>query len=359
MQRERCFIRKSRFIRKSGFKIILSLLLVGYSCVEDKPPDPAFIDAQLDGSFRVFVCNEGNFQFGNSSVSLILPQDSLIVNNYYNRANDKALGDVCQSITFFQNKAYIVVNNSSKVVVVDDLDFKEIGVISDLESPRYVLPISNSKAYVSDLYADAIHVVNLNTLSKESEIFFPGWTEEMCLIYGFAFVTCRAEPYLYVVETIEDNVVDSIAISKGAGSIVIDQYDRIWVSCSSGVSGSTSSSLYCIDPISRKIIQSFNLGSGEGSISNLELNSSKDSIYFMNEHIYKMSVTADELPSTAFISSEGRLFYGLGVYPKNGDVFISDAIDYNQRGRIFHYSSGATQKGSYLAGIIPGSITFQ
>lgn len=332
---------------------------MGSSCVEDKPPEPVTVNPGVENSDRVFVCNEGNFQFGNSSVSVLFPRDTTIVNNYYRNANNKPLGDVCQSITFFQNRGYIVVNNSSKVVVVNDLDFREIGVISNLESPRYLLPVSNSKAYVSDLYANAIHVINLNSLSKESEIPMAGWTEEMSLIYGFAFVTCRAQPYLYVVETVDNKVVDSIAVSKGAGSMVVDHLDRLWVSCSVGVSGSTSSSLYCIDPASREVIKSFNLDPGETSISHLELSSSKDSIYFIKDHIYKMSVEANELPSTAFINSEGRLFYGLGVSSRSGDVFISDAIDYNQRGRIFQYSAAATLKWSYLAGIIPGNISFQ
>lgn len=70
-----------------------------------------------------------------------------------------------------------------------------------------------------------------------------------------------------------------------------------------------------------------------------------------------MSINATEIPSSAFISQENRLFYSMAINNKS-QIIISDAIDYIQQGTILFYSSNAKLITSYKAGIIPGSFLF-
>ena len=52
--------------------------------------------------------------------------------------------------------------------------------------------------------------------------------------------------------------------------------------------------------------------------------------------MYRISVNSNNLPSSPFITSNGRNLYGLGIDPENGDIYLSDAIDYVQKGMIYH-----------------------
>jgi len=71
-----------------------------------------------------------------------------------------------------------------------------------------------------------------------------------------------------------------------------------------------------------------------------------------------MPVSSTSLPSQPFITTAGHLFYGLGINP-NGNIFVTDAIDYVQNGWAYQFSqSTGTLIKAYRAGRIPGSFCF-
>jgi len=47
------------------------------------------------------------------------------------------------------------------------------------------------------------------------------------------------------------------------------------------------------------------------------------------------------------------------VNPVNDDIFITDAVDYQQQGFVMQYSSGGALLSKLRAGIIPGMICFK
>ena len=59
-------------------------------------------------------------------------------------------------MTEHNDKYYIVVNNSSKIEIVNKTDFVSTGVIEGLAQPRYFLGIDNQKAYVSQWGANGL-----------------------------------------------------------------------------------------------------------------------------------------------------------------------------------------------------------
>ena len=73
------------------------------------------------GSFAngTFVLHEGNFQGGNASLSFLNNFTGIMSNGVFTAVNSIPLGDVGQSMTIWDDKGYIVVNNSGKIEVVD------------------------------------------------------------------------------------------------------------------------------------------------------------------------------------------------------------------------------------------------
>lgn len=58
-------------------------------------------------------------------------------------------------------REYIVVNNSGKIEVCNPTNLLRVATITGFTSPRFIVPVSASKAYVSDYISNSISIVNL------------------------------------------------------------------------------------------------------------------------------------------------------------------------------------------------------
>lgn len=326
------------------------------SCRKDRPEPPLDVP-NAPVQHGVYVINEGNFQWANASVSHFDPATGAVVEDLYQPANGEALGDVLQSMTPHGGKAYLVVNNSGKVVVVDPNTFETTGTITGFVSPRHFLPVSASKGYVSDLQSGNISVVDLGANTITATIRCPGWTEAMVHTGDQVFVTNQSRRYVYVIDTSTDALVDSIPVSRGGNSMVQDANGRIWLACTGG--GGTVPAIHRIHPETRTVEVTFALATGVDSPWRLVINAEGTVIYYLNNGVYRMDITMDVLPTTPFISGEGRNFYGVGVDPATSEVYVADALDYTQRGLVLRFTSTGDARGNFHAGRIPSGFVFR
>jgi len=343
-------------------KITILLVLISeilfHSCRKDRPEDNTPVPVVVGSSGGVYITNEGNFMFGNAKVSYYDIANNISTEDLYQPANGVSLGDVCQSMYLFNGKAYIVVNNSGKIVVVDPNTFVVSSTISGFTSPRYFLPVSNSKAYVTDLFSDSISVINMSTASITGRIFCSGWTEELTLAYGKVFVTNMQSDKVYVINTLTDQLEDSIQVSYSSNSIKEDKNGKLWVLCGGSQSNSIYAGLHRIDPVTNLVEQSFQFTNLTDSPWRLDINGTNDTLYFLNNGVFRMPITSSAIPSSVFISQGTNNFYGIGIDPTSGVIYVADAVDYVQRGVIYRYKTDGTLINTFLAGIIPGEFYF-
>lgn len=339
----------------------LFILMLLSSCKKDRPEEGTGLTV-VDGGRGLIVGSEGNFQFGNASISLYDYESQSVSVEVFKNANEYLLGDVLQSMYQMNNSLYLVVNNSSKIEVVDRSTFKSIGSISGLASPRYFLPVSNSKAYVSDLYSNSISVLDLNSQEVKGSINVSGWTEEMILLYGKAFVCNKGKNLLYVIDTSTDEILDSIVIGSSPSNVQQDQNGMLWVLCQGDNDEGAPAGLYKVNPISFEveIIFDFNVGD---QVGNLDFNGANDTLYYLcsgsKNGVFRMSIADAVLPSSSFISSaQGGNYYGLAVDPYGGEVLVSDAIDYVQKSKVSVYDPKGNLLTSFTSGINTSSFMF-
>ena len=123
-------------------------------------------------------------------------------------------------------------------------------------------------------------------------------------------------------------------------------------------SGGRIPMLQRIDPSTRKIDESFTLTS-DANPSRLAINATGDSILFINAGIWKLGVNQTSVGDHPFLVAGKHLYYSLAVDPKTSEIYLSDAIDYQQDGIIYRYSSLGARIDSFKVGIIPGSFCFK
>src|SRR5690242_14997007 len=119
---------KSRLLR---FCVFVFALIAIQSCNNDPLPQVQ------PGAEGYFVVNEGGFGNSNTSISFYDRSANTMTNDVFAKKNGRPLGDQTQSLTVLDGKAYIVVQHSGKIEVINADDFSSVNTISDgLESPR-------------------------------------------------------------------------------------------------------------------------------------------------------------------------------------------------------------------------------
>jgi hypothetical protein len=315
----------------------------------------------------IFVVNEGNYNWGNASITFLNSADSSVQQDVFNLHNGRQLGDVAESMQAYADRGFIVVNNSNKIEVVSLKDFTSVKTITGFYSPRFMAIIDSTKAYVTNLQK-GISIVDLSTLTVRKSILTASWTEAIIKYNNYVYVSAvgnfndpssRRDATILVIDSKSDMIVDSIKTGKEPICMVMDKKDKIWVLCTGGYDNYEPASLIRIDPILRIVDKTFSFPSSDATPSKLCINNHKDTLYFLNNGVFQMSVTSTAIPSQPLILSNGHLFYGLGIDPSNGNIYVSDAVDYVQNGIVYQYDQvTASPLRSFTAGRIPGSFCF-
>lgn len=350
------------------FRYCCILLLAGFfaSCMKDDSwVKEHMAQGNLDiPSSALFVVNEGNFMYGNATLSTFDTISNKVENDLFYRVNGLPLGDVAESMTIWNSKGYVVVNNSGKIYVIDTRNGKYTGKITGLTSPRFIHFINNQKAYITDLYAGKISVFNPLTNQLIGSIPTPSHssTEEMVQFGEFVYVTCwSGDKTVLVIDTKTDQIISEISTGDQPCGIVLDRFNKIWILCQAlpGNGSKSIAKLQRINTLTRTIERSFQFPTDAKPVK-LTIDGMGDALYFLTGcDVYKMQVSEDQLPDQPYISVSAKLLYGLGIDPGNGNIYVSDALDYQQPGLISRFSATGRLLNTFKAGIIPGRFCFQ
>jgi hypothetical protein len=72
-----------------------------------------------------------------------------------------------------------------------------------------------------------------------------------------------------------------------------------------------------------------------------------------------MSIDAQTLPVCPLLDSRGTIYYGLSIEPTTGEIYVADAVDYMQRGKIYRYSAAGELLDEFYVGVTPGSFAWR
>lgn len=343
---------------RTGLLIILSIIFAWLSSCslfekDNKPMGADYSYLKNDG---IFLINEGNFMAGNGSLSFWCLKSSAIHNDLFEEINGRPLGDVPNSITLNGELAYIVVNNSGKIEVTERTSLRSVKTIRDLDSPRNLMVVSANKAYVTSLWSDKIAIIDLKNLMVSGYINIRRSSEAITMVRNKVYVSCWASgDEIIVIDPASDKVTDSIRVGNEPESMAADRNQRLWVLCSGGYAGQNYPELVIINTLTDKAEKTFQFPSKTISPTSLCMNSTGDTLYYIERGLRRMSISDIVLPATDFVPASGRIFYKLSADFLNGALFATNAMDYQQKGFLFRINSRGEITDSVRAGIIPAS----
>lgn len=332
--------------------LLLSLVIVlTTNCVKKDTEEPLpMVPEEI-----AYILNEGSFGAGDATIAKIDIANAVVTLTHFRLVNQFLLGDIVQSMGETADKYYIVVNNSAKIEVVDKETFISQMTIEDMGSPRYFLAINDTLAYVTDLFAGAIHQINPETGDKYEDIIVNGWSEQMERIGDEVFVSLFTDSKVGVIDINTQALIDSIPIDLPPTKMVMDKFNKLWVI---GSVYEGESKLYKIDGESR-MIESEWLFDSNNPLMQLTIDPEGSNLYYgvANSKIFKMNVSSTTLPSGPFITQEFQNLYGIGVN-NDGKVFVCEALDFVQDGLVLVYDNTGKIESQIPSGVAPNGLVF-
>ncbi|MCK9399859.1 MAG: hypothetical protein M0Q51_07695 [Bacteroidales bacterium] len=235
-----------------------------------------------------------------------------VAHDLFETANGRPLGNIVQSMTVHQDKAFIVVNNSNKIEVVNLDDFKSVTTIENLTLPRYFIGFDEDKGYVS-CWDSTVKVMNLRDYSIITSIQTGNGPDEMILAGDQLFVINSGgfgvDSTVSIIQTNDEEPFGLLEVGHRPSGIQKDVNGKIWVLCS---------------------------GKGWNGFP----------------------VSASLLNTQPLISGN-TMFYGLGYDKVTKMIFATDPLDYAQNGWVYRFNAlDGTPVDSFLVGIIPNGFWF-
>ncbi|WP_299390475.1 DUF5074 domain-containing protein [uncultured Gelidibacter sp.] len=340
----------------------LSLVMLSFACSnDDNNNEPEASGAYENG---ILITNEGGYSQGNGSVSFVSMDFSFAENSIFSKVNGKLLGDTVQSMAFHEDLAYIIVNNSQKIEVVNRYTFESVATIdAGLNNPRF-MTILLGKGYVtnwgdgSNPSDDYVAVINLETKEVTSTIPVEEGPERIVSNGTAAYVAHKGGyGQNNIVSVINPNgtVLKTIAVGDVPNSLVFDNLGRLHVLSEgkpSWTTDETGGKLSMIDVNSNTVVSTLEFGAKQHP-ANLAYEGSL--YYTLDGDVFKLEVGSASLPTTSVV--QGVSFNYMTI--NNGVLYGADAGNYTTNGTLKSYDlTTFAAKNSKEVGIIPGGIYF-
>lgn len=332
-------------------KLILAALvstLFFVSCTNDDANNNYVPKGNYDSG--VLVMNEGNFGTDNASVSYI----SFDLNSYENIDFSvinpgEVIGNTGQSIAFNGNLAYIVVNVSNKIEIVNRYTLKKVGAITaGLNKPRY-MAFANGKGYVtnwnSGTGAGTVAIIDLGSNLVTATIPVSDFPNKIIEKAGKLYVAHndlgQGGNSITVIDPSTNTVNATIAVGDMPDAMAVDG-TTLWVSCQGKSSypvaaDESAGKIVKVNLNSNTVTQTFSLTNATDHVAYFEVFGDY-AFYVLNSKIYKFPLTASALPTTESFTPTADYIYGFGV--KNNKIYVGDAKSFVTNGAVLVYSAG-------------------
>lgn len=318
----------------------------------------------------ILVLNEGNFGVDNSTISYLSNDFATFQADAYLAVNGESVGNTGQSIGFYNELAFVVVNGSNKIEILNRYTLEKItSITTGLSNPRFIT-FANGKGYVTNwgdggsATDDYVAIVNLTNYTVENTISVVEGPEQILTANGKLYVAHKGGynhgNQISVINLTTNSVDSSIMVGDVPGSMEMAN-GNLYVLCSgkpSWTGDETIGKFVTID-LSDNSTTELDFGATNHP-SNLDIENNV--VYFtMGSSVYKMNLDATVLPSSSFIdlTTQGTSYdYAYGFAVKNDEIFVGDAKDFSSNGFVYIYSTSGSLINEFEVKTSPNGFYF-
>lgn len=287
----------------------------------------------------MYILGEGRMNNADSRLAMYNFNDESLDCQFFISQNEGAkLGDTAQDLLVYGSKAYVLVNVSDKVVVMNAVTGKLIKEVSFAEKtqPRFAVG-ANGKVYMST-YMNGVAVMDTTSLEITKNIALSGaFSENIVRIDNNLYVANsgnKGDSYggsgttLSVVSLDSEEETATITVPQNPNRLRVTKDKRLFLSCW-GNWTSVDAHLYEIDYTNKEVLASYE----DFTCSKMTVTDKYVYCYHFSYMTYqteykRLNLATDEV--TDYLdSSEPRGYhlqspYDLAVDPSNNDVFLLD-----------------------------------
>lgn len=371
------------FLSLALFLVILSGCRGEYEVIYSTSHQTNVEEQDLGDLKGFYLLNEGNMGSNKASLDYFDFTQGIYHRNIYAEANPtmvKELGDVGNDIGIYGSKLYAVINVSNYIEVMEAHTAKHIGKI-EIPNVRYIR-FHGGKAYASAYVAPVefdqnarvgmICEIDTTTLEVTRQCNVGYQPEELVITNGKIYVA-NSGGYMFpnydttisVVDLETFEVVNIIEVAINLHRLRLTPYNEL-VCTSRGDYYHVPSRTFFIDLETEEVVDTLNM-----AVSNLDIVGDLAYIYSVewsyltnsNTITYGIfDVKSHEIVTHNFIKDgteeDITIPYGVKVNPVNGDIYVTDAIDYVTPGTLRCYSKFGRLKWKVDTGDIPGHFAF-
>lgn len=337
--------------------LIVTLTLSGCKKEDDDdnndPPPPS-------SSSTVLVSCEGAFLASNASISAYNTEDGTVADNVFESVNGYSIGDILQSLTVDGQRIFLVVNNSGKVEIINGETYEAEMPILGLSSPRHLVKVSDTKAYVTNNSFGAgndISILDIQNNTVSGNIDLDLDTEGILVNGGFAYACAPYSNELQVISTQTDQVVSTIDVGLGANHIVQDDQGDIWILRFEldAMFAIIEMEVVHVSPALGAVLGTYTVPQPWNYTNRLVANG--NDVFVLNGDVFYVNTVNSTLEDEPVIDMDVNT-YALGVDPQNGDIYVGEASGFGLGGKVYRFNSDYQPLDTVTVGVGPNGFHF-
>lgn len=315
---------------------------------------------------NAYVLNEGMWGGNDADISALDINTGAITNNYFSSQNGRGLGDLGQDLVVYGGKMYCTVHTSNTVEVIDPHTGKSLQQISmGSRGPRY-MACANGKVFVT-CYDKTVVRIDTTSLSIDGTCALSGMKPEgICASNGKLYVcngweTTDNGDYQYdntlsVVDIASFTEIKKIQVGLNPAKVKTLANGNV-VLCYSGDYLATPAGMMIIDPAT-DTPSPINV-----QASNFDVYQNTIIAYYFDWSTYQGALAKIDGTTLAIsdFTPQGVnfvSFYGININPSNGDIYITDAQNYQSNGDVHCFTSNGEHRFSAETTVGPSKVVF-
>lgn len=344
------------------FVVLFLFAWLVISCKKDQPK-PASESSYNNG---LIVLCEGLFQQNNSSLSWVSLADQVVSNQTFYAVNNRYLGDTGNDMLLYGSKAYIAVNASSTIEVLNGTSLKSIAQIQMESSgvskqPRY-LEAYNGKVYSTcfDGYVDVIDTITNSVVNRIQVGLNPDNLKRISdKIYvsnsgGLNFPTMDST--VSVIDLNSETEIAKVTVGLNPGDLEVDSEGELYVVVR-GDYGGVPAKLVKVDPMSLQVTDILS-----DAMEITSFGSDRFLITYDNGggvEVGLFNTVTDQWENASFINTSGiTTLYEIIYDEVNQRIYALDAMGYTNTGYVRTFDVNGNSLSSYHVGLNPTDLIY-